>query len=121
MLKSMYRVAFALGLVGLLACSTSGPDLSRASSPARAPLVLAAMQTRDYKITWLAGQKVRVEDVHGTVVADGVTIDDLDRIDPFLREACKSATAGTYVDARRDELGGPPMMDRSGLLWRGTE
>lgn len=64
-----------------------------------------AMQTRDYKVTFMTGDRVRVEGARGELVADGVTVESLERVDPFLYAACRSATAngGPYLDA---SLGG---------------
>lgn len=105
-LRAMRFVTFALGLLGLVACSTPGKDRWQdVSSPATVRPALAAIQTRDYKVIWLGGQRLRVEDARGNAVADGVTTADLRRIDPFLHAACTNATAGAYLDARLDDPG----------------
>jgi hypothetical protein len=96
----MRFVALAVGLLGLVACSTPAQDGGgRAASATSSQRALGAMRTRDYKVTWLPGQKLRVEDARGAVVADGVTIDDLARIDPFLEAACTNAKASASLDS----------------------
>ncbi|HXN31265.1 MAG TPA: hypothetical protein VN894_05360 [Polyangiaceae bacterium] len=90
-----------------VACSAPGQDAwNRARSPASARSALAAIQTRDRKVTWLAGQTLGIEDARGNVIADGVTTGDLERIDPFLHAACTNAMAGPYLDARSE----PPLV-----------
>jgi hypothetical protein len=99
----MRSFAFALWLIGPVACSAPGQDhVSRVSSQADTWSAIGAMQTRDYKVTWLAGQKLRIENAHGAVVADGVTMGDLERINPFLHSVCANGTAARSIDARFD-------------------
>jgi hypothetical protein len=105
----MRRVAVSLVLLGLVACSAPGQDgRSRPSSLPTAPAALGAIQTRDFKVTWLAGQKLRVENARGAVVADGVTADDLERLDLFLYTVCTQATASGY-DASLSRSSPAPM------------
>jgi hypothetical protein len=105
----------------LSACASSGEDPT-SFGPAATPATLAprtatfALQTRDHKVTWLSGRRAsrssaegdvrfRVEDANGRLIAERATLDDLGTIDPVLRDAFESATAGaggqgTYLDAR---------------------
>ncbi len=102
----MRTIALSALLFVLLACGTQAqdPDM-RPVSPAQTSRSVAfgALKTRDHKVTWLSGQRLRIEDGRGAVVASGVTLDDLARIDPFLYAACTSAMAqnGAYLDASR--------------------
>ena len=106
----MRRIAISLGLLALVACSAPGQDGgSRPSSLPTAPTALGAIQTRDFKVTWLAGQTVRVENARGAVVADGVTPDYLERLDLFLYTACTQATASGYADASLSRSSPVPM------------
>ena len=89
------------------ACATPVEDpglspKSAADAPPRSATF--ALQTRDYKVTFLTGDRVEVKDARGVVVATGVTVSDLEKVDPFLYAACRNATAskGTYIDARLD-------------------
>lgn len=92
------------------ACATPVEDAGMSSmspkSAADAPARRAtfALQTRDYKVTFLTGDRVEVVDARGVVVATGVTVGDLEKVDPFLYAACRNATAskGVFVDARLD-------------------
>jgi hypothetical protein len=93
------RTLAILGLLASMGCGTPVEDGWTRPVSAPRPSALGAMQTRDHKVTFLAGQRVRVEDARGAVVADGVTLDDLKKIDPFLHEACTTATARTFLDA----------------------
>ena len=95
------RLLGPLFVLAAFGCGTPVEDgWTRPASPA--PTALGALQTRDHKVTFLAGHRVRVEDAHGALVADGVTVDELAKIDPFLHAACTNATAGMYLDARLD-------------------
>ncbi|MCL2451154.1 MAG: hypothetical protein FWD17_19590 [Polyangiaceae bacterium] len=81
------------------ACGAAAGDGSL--RPAADPrLAIAAIKTRDSKITWFAGQTFQIEDARGTVIADSVTTGDLERIDPFLHAACTQGLAGPYLDPR---------------------
>jgi hypothetical protein len=60
------------------------------------------MRTRDYKVTWLAGNSLRVEDAQGAVVADRITVNELEAMDPFLFYACTRAIGAAHLDARLD-------------------
>ncbi len=93
----MRLVAPAIGILGLVACSTPAMDgRNYAWSPRPA---LGAMQTRNYKVTWLAGQRLRVENARGAVIAEAATLEDLARIDPFLETVCTHASASAKIDA----------------------
>jgi len=98
-------MAFALA-----ACTSTAPTTTYGAAPtAAAPTprpALAALQTRD-RIVRMYGDHgalfVSVRDDEGHVVAEGVPLEDLRALDPFLYEACTSAVAhggGTYLDAR---------------------
>ena len=109
----------SLSLVALAACtgaspsSTYGPAAS--SAPAQGAPALAALQTRD-RIVHLYGAPrgartegalvVSVHDDEGRLIADGLSLEELRTLDPFLYEACTSAVArsaespGRYLDAR---------------------
>jgi hypothetical protein len=92
----------SLAIVGLLASLGCGTPVEDGwTRPTSAPRTgaLGAMQTRDHRVTFLSGHRLRVEDARGAVVADGVTVDDLKKIDPFLHDACTTATARTFLDA----------------------
>ena len=102
------RITAVLGLVlAAAACGTpvQDPDM-RPLSPADAPspVALGALQTRDYKVTFLTGDRLAVEDARGVTLARGITLADLQKVDPFLYAACANAMAknGTYLDARLD-------------------
>ena len=108
-----------LSLLAFAACtgaspsSTYGPAAS--SAPAQGAPALAALQTRD-RIVHLYGAShgarnegalvVTVHDDEGRLIADGLSLDELRTLDPFLYEACTSAVArgtespGRYLDAR---------------------
>jgi hypothetical protein len=94
----------SLVLVGIAAAAGCGTPVEDGwTRPVAVPKhALGAMQTRDHKVTFLAGHRVRVEDARGAILADGVTLDELARINPFLHAACTNATAGAYLDARLD-------------------
>jgi hypothetical protein len=97
----------SLALVGLLASLGCGTPVEDGwTRPAAAPRTtsLGAMQTRDHKVTFLSGRRVRVEDARGVVVADGLTFDELKKLDRFLHDACTTATAGAFLDARVDRV-----------------
>ena len=53
-------------------------------------------------MTWLLGDRVRVENAEGAVIADGIAVDQLEAVDPFLYYACIQAIARTQPDARFD-------------------
>ena len=102
------RTTAVLGLVlAATACGTpvQDPDM-RPRSPAdtHAPVALGALQTRDFKVTFLTGDRVAVEDARGVMLARGITLAELQKVDPFLYAACANAMArnGTYLDARLD-------------------
>jgi hypothetical protein len=92
-------------LIGLIlagvGCGTPVEDGWTRPASAPSTSALGALQTRDHKVTFLAGHRVRVEDARGALVADGVTVEDLAKIDPFLHAACTNARAA-YLDARLD-------------------
>jgi hypothetical protein len=108
----MRSVAWVLWLLGLVACSTAAQDgLGRPSLTPAPAFAIGAMRTRQYTVTWLTGGTLRVENAAGGVVAEGVTIEDLETIDPFLRAACSHGTAAAYIDAsleRSDPVGASP-------------
>jgi hypothetical protein len=95
------RTLLLVGLLASLGCGTPVED-GWTRPVSSAPHALGAMQTRDHKVTFLSGHRVRVEDARGAILADGVTLAELERIDPFLHKACSTATAGVYLDARLD-------------------
>ncbi len=69
-------------------------------------IVIAKVQTHDAKVSILAGGgdlRVVVRKTDGTLVADGVTVDELRAKDPMLHAIVTSAVAssGTYLDASR--------------------
>jgi hypothetical protein len=102
-IRPMRTLLPSLAIVGLLASLGCGTPVEDGwTRPASAPRTsaLGALQTRDHKVTFLSGNRLRVEDARGAVVADGVTTDDLEKIDPFLHRACTRATAGAFLDAR---------------------
>jgi hypothetical protein len=112
-------VALALGLLSLVACSAPEHDTA---TPAVTGTPLAAIQTRDLKVTWFAAQRLRIEDTTGAVLADGVTTGDLERIDPFLHAACTRAVAGPFLDARGGEPPvRAPLLDPGTASWSGSE
>lgn len=109
------RSAVLLPLLGLLACSptsettaasqTTTPEavVAKTSRPA-----IATLQTHDKKVTILGGMKdgdvrVTVKNLDGTIVADGITADELSHSDPILGALIQSAVASnggsSYLDA----------------------
>jgi hypothetical protein len=74
-----------------------------------------AIRTRDYKVTFFAGDKIEVRDARGVVLASNVTREELEKVDPFLFAACRDALAkgGTYLDARLDRPASPPSREIS--------
>lgn len=115
----------ALLLAGLaVGCTHSSTSETTGSAPsAEAPVqasepvtktnrpVIATLETNRAKISILGGRKdgeplrVVVRDLNGTVIADGITTDELRRTDPMLGELVDSAFAKngevpkTYLDA----------------------
>lgn len=65
--------------------------------------VIATLVTHDAKVSILSGERVIVRKIDGTIVADGIRIDELRAIDPLLdvlvRNAVASNGGGTYIDA----------------------
>lgn len=100
----MCLVPPAIGILGLVACYTPATDGNYASSPALPRSALGAMHTRNYKVTWLSGQRLRAEDSRGGVIAEAATVEDLARIEPFLETVCTNASASGYVDASATRL-----------------
>jgi hypothetical protein len=111
------RAPFALVLFAAAAtaaaCATPVEDpgmAPRSAADAPARRATFAIQTRDYKVTFLTGDRVSVTDARGAVLADGVSATELERIDPFLAATVRNATASTfstgagdvYLDARLD-------------------
>ena len=100
------RIA-ALSVIALVACAptsetTSPPDtVTKSSRPA-----IATLQTHDKKVTILGGMRdgdvrVLVKNLDGTIVADGITVDELSHSDPILGALITDAVAsrGNYLDA----------------------
>lgn len=115
------RTHAALVLLAALALPSCGtpvedPGMSpRSAADAPPRKATFALQTRDYKVTFLAGDQLEVRDARGVVVASGVSLADLEKVDPFLYAACRNAVAshGTYLDARLDrDVAAPPQSDQ---------
>jgi hypothetical protein len=111
-MRALTAASVALVLVAAAACGTPAqdPDMQPLSAKdAPSAVAIGAIQTRDHKVTFLTGDRLKVEDARGVVLADGVTLEGLQKVDPFLYAACVNATArsGTYVDARLDRLPAP--------------
>ena len=71
----------------------SGDGGSESTRPA-----IATLQTHDKKVTILGGIKdggltVMVKNLDGTIVADGITVDELSRTDPILGALITNAVA----------------------------
>jgi hypothetical protein len=108
----MKRAALFLAALSALSCGAKVDDSALGpTTPSVRPRASFAIQTRDRKVSWLVGaspsdRRFRVEDAQGALIADGVNLDELRRIDPFLSAACTSAVAGhadgPYLDARLD-------------------
>jgi hypothetical protein len=88
----------SLALV-LASVSCGTPVETGWTGPVAAPRSLGAIQMRDHKVTFLSGRLLRVEDASGAIVADGVTFEQLRKIDPFLHDACTTGTGRAYLDA----------------------
>ncbi|MBX3226406.1 MAG: hypothetical protein KIT84_44710 [Labilithrix sp.] len=63
-------------------------------------LVLATLVTHDAKVSILTGERVIVQKTDGTLVADGISVDELRAVDPLLHVLVRDAVASnsTYLD-----------------------
>jgi hypothetical protein len=112
-----------LGGLFLVSCTHPAPSetTSRTSEPVTTTgrPVVATFETHDAKISILGGAagadeplRVVVRNQEGTILADGITVDELRRTDPLLGALVTTAVAhngaksselkGTYVDATLD-------------------
>jgi len=96
------------GEAPLPASAATPPEATSEGAPSKARgIVVAKVQTHDAKVSILAhgGGELRVvvRKTDGTLVADGVTVDELRAKDPLLHTIVTSAVAqnGTYLDASR--------------------
>jgi hypothetical protein len=98
----------AMAAPALVACTSASVSSGTAAVQTNTPvepsasdrLALGAMKTRDYTVTWLSGNRLRVETAQGALVADGVTPNDLKAIDAFLLHVCTQAIGDAHLDAR---------------------
>jgi hypothetical protein len=105
-----FAPVFALFLLSCSARETATLSGAAAHTTFAAPSrAIAAMQTRDRKVTIFSDRGTLLVTVHddaGKLVQGALTLDALRAEDPFLYQACTSAIAsqggGTYLDARLD-------------------
>lgn len=102
------------------------PDVVPVKTPSSRP-VIATLETHDRRVSILGGARsgaqsdelrVTVHDREGTVIADGITVQELHRTDPLLGALITNAVAktaepagpasGTYLDATLDLPHGIP-------------
>lgn len=55
--------------------------------------VIATVVTNNAKVSILSGQRVVVRKTDGTIVADGISVDELAAVDPMLHVLVRSAVA----------------------------
>jgi hypothetical protein len=106
-MRSLTLAAAFPALFGCTSASFSGGTAAlETNTPAEASTsersAIGAMKMRDYKVTWLAGNSLRVENAQGAIVADGITLNELSALDPFLHNACAGATGAMHLDTRLD-------------------
>ncbi len=99
----------ALALFGGGGCSQGAPPLDTAAPSQASGVVIAQIVTHDSKVAILGragGRDLRVvvRKMDGTIVADGVSLDELRARDPELYMVVTSAFASStsYVDATLD-------------------
>jgi len=63
------------------------------------------LQTRDRRVELHSGTRITVRNNEGDLVAEDLSLDELQQRDPFLYEVCRTSFAGndgTFLDARLD-------------------
>jgi hypothetical protein len=107
----MVRAAplLVLSLVALVGCSQAATTADTSAPSQASGVVIAQIVTHDSKVAILgrsSGRDLRVvvRKMDGTMVADGITLDDLRTRDPELYMVVTSAFASStgYVDATLD-------------------
>ena len=108
-MRTALLVALALAACAPASETTSSTQTTTPETVAKSTRpTIATLQTHDKKVTILGGAKdgelrVLVRDLEGTVLADGITVDELSRTDPMLGALITNAVAqsggSTYLDA----------------------
>lgn len=99
--------ALAPSALPLLGCAQAAGTVLEQAPPSAAPgVVIASVVTHDAKVSILGGGgeglRVLVRKLDGTLVADGITLEQLRAQEPALHELVTSAYASNgrgYVDA----------------------